>query len=104
MGSNKKIVMRCILPQDLNTIAETIKQRTVQQIKAALQKKAFDDAGIAVQSITSSASNQKLMQGNDPPCAKKLPTTLQRFLYWKKLCFSNCLLLNVNLICRGFYM
>lgn len=50
--------------QDLNAIAETIKQRTVQQIKAALQKKAFDDAGIAIQSISSPASTPKqLMQG-----------------------------------------
>jgi hypothetical protein len=51
--------------KDLNAIAETIKQRTVQQIKAALQKKAFDDAGIAIQSISGPANNQKLMQGGD---------------------------------------
>jgi hypothetical protein len=37
----------------------------VQQIKAALQKKAFDEAGIAIQSINSPAqSAQKIMQGN----------------------------------------
>ena len=52
-----------MLRQDLNAIAETIKQRTVQQIKAALQKKAFDDAGIAIQSISSPATSQKIMQG-----------------------------------------
>merc|ERR1719193_371978 len=45
--------------QELNVISETIKQRTVHQIRAALQKKAFDEAGISVQSINSSNQQQQ---------------------------------------------
>lgn len=51
---------------ELNVISDTIKQRTVHQIRAALQKKAFDEAGIQVQSINTSQSQQqpssKIMQ------------------------------------------
>lgn len=43
---------------ELNAISDTIKQRTVQ-IRAALQKKAFDEAGIQVQSINTSQSQQQ---------------------------------------------
>ena len=43
-------------------ISETIKERTVLQIKTALQKKAYEEAGIQVQN--SGASN-KIMQGED---------------------------------------
>ena len=48
--------------ENLNTISETIKQRTVHQIRAALQKKAFDEAGIAVHSVNSQQQSNKLMQ------------------------------------------
>ena len=48
--------------ENLNTISDTIKQRTVHQIKAALQKKAYDEAGIAVHSVTSTQPSNKLMQ------------------------------------------
>ena len=41
-------------------ISETIKERTVLQIKTALQKKAYEEAGIQVQN---SVSNNKIMQG-----------------------------------------
>ena len=41
-------------------ISETIKDRTVLQIKTALQKKAYEEAGIQVQN---SVSNNKIMQG-----------------------------------------
>ena len=34
---------------DLQVISEAIKGRTVTQIKGALQRKAFDDAGIVIQ-------------------------------------------------------
>jgi hypothetical protein len=34
---------------DLQVISDTIKSRTVCQIKGALQKKAFDEAGIIIQ-------------------------------------------------------
>lgn len=34
---------------DLQTISDTIRTRTVGQIKGALQKKAFEEAGIVVQ-------------------------------------------------------
>ena len=61
--------------EDLSVISETIKQRTVQQIKTALQKKvgswlekvlkcfasfiqAYEEAGIQVQNV-----NNKIMQG-----------------------------------------
>jgi len=37
--------------EQLSTISETIKQRTVLQIGSALQKKAFTEAGISVQSL-----------------------------------------------------
>jgi len=43
---------------DLSVISETIKQRTVQQIKTALQKKAYEEAGIQVQNV-----NNKIMHG-----------------------------------------
>jgi len=43
--------------EDLAVISETIKQRTVQQIKTALQKKAYEEAGIQVQNV-----NNKIMQ------------------------------------------
>jgi len=46
--------------QDLQVISETIKERTVLQIKTALQKKAYEEAGIQVQN---SVSNNKIMQG-----------------------------------------
>merc|ERR1719219_1364882 len=39
--------------EDLQTISETIKQRTVIQIKSALKKKAYDEAGIQVQNVNS---------------------------------------------------
>merc|ERR1719336_1279650 len=41
-------------------ISETIKERTVLQIKTALQKKAYEEAGIQAQN---SVSNNKIMQG-----------------------------------------
>ncbi|XP_023321857.1 chromatin complexes subunit BAP18 [Eurytemora carolleeae] len=50
--------------ENLNTISETIKQRTVHQIRAALQKKAFDEAGIAVHSVNSQQQSNKLMQNS----------------------------------------
>ena len=40
--------------EQLSNISQTIKQRTVLQIHSALQKKAFDEAGISVQSINNS--------------------------------------------------
>ena len=45
---------------DLLQISETIKERTVLQIKTALQKKAYEEAGIQVQN---SGANNKIMQG-----------------------------------------
>ena len=36
---------------DINAISETMKNKTVNQIKGALQKKAFDDAGIMLQQV-----------------------------------------------------
>lgn len=36
---------------DINVISETMKNKTVSQIKGALQKKAFEDAGINIQQI-----------------------------------------------------
>jgi len=48
--------------EQLNTLSSTIKQRTVQQIRGALQKKAFDEAGISVQSINNSNQSTKIMQ------------------------------------------
>merc|ERR1719391_1983333 len=48
--------------EELNVISETIKQRTVHQIRAALQKKAFDEAGISVQSINTQPQAIKIMQ------------------------------------------
>ena len=41
-------------------ISETIKERTVLQIKTALQKKAYEEAGIQVQN---SVPTNKIMQG-----------------------------------------
>ncbi|GLG95733.1 hypothetical protein R5R35_008638 [Gryllus longicercus] len=38
--------------EDLNKISEHIKGRTVSQIRTTLKKKAFEDAGIPVRSIT----------------------------------------------------
>ena len=35
---------------DLQDVSDAIKSRTVTQIKGALQKKAFDEAGIVIQS------------------------------------------------------
>merc|ERR1719510_768066 len=35
---------------DLQAVSDAIKSRTVTQIKGALQKKAFDEAGIVIQS------------------------------------------------------
>ena len=43
-------------------ISETIKERTVLQIKTALQKKAYEEAGIQVQN---SVANNKIMQGDN---------------------------------------
>ena len=37
---------------DLQIISENIKSRTVGQIKGALQKKAYNDAGIVVQQVS----------------------------------------------------
>eukprot|EP00088_Acartia_fossae_P002142 TRINITY_DN10844_c0_g1_i1.p1 TRINITY_DN10844_c0_g1~~TRINITY_DN10844_c0_g1_i1.p1 ORF type:complete len:146 (+),score=41.44 TRINITY_DN10844_c0_g1_i1:42-479(+) len=45
----------------LSTISETIKQRTVLQIRSALQKKAFDEAGISVQSLNTSQGKQRAL-------------------------------------------
>ena len=48
-----------ILPYE-QVISETIKERTVLQIKTALQKKAYEEAGIQVQN---SVPTNKIMQG-----------------------------------------
>ena len=40
---------------DLQVVSDAIKSRTVTQIKGALQKKAFDEAGIVIQSQVSIA-------------------------------------------------
>ena len=40
---------------EINTISEIMKNKTVNQIKGALQKKAFDDAGIVLQQVGKSA-------------------------------------------------
>jgi hypothetical protein len=51
----------CIIYLRLQVISETIKERTVLQIKTALQKKAYEEAGIQVQN---SVTNNKIMQGD----------------------------------------
>merc|ERR1719154_133739 len=48
--------------ESLSTISETIKQRTVLQIRSALQKKAFDEAGISVQSLNSNQGKRGAVQ------------------------------------------
>ena len=62
-------------------ISETIKERTVLQIKTALQKKAYEEAGIQVQS---SVPTNKIMQG------MLIAVTLQRK--------TKSLFLKVNLV------
>ena len=67
-------------------ISETIKERTVLQIKTALQKKAYEEAGIQVQN---SVPTNKIMQG------MLIAVTIQRQgrqrscssrSIWRKLC------------------
>ncbi|RZF43568.1 hypothetical protein LSTR_LSTR008081 [Laodelphax striatellus] len=48
---------------DLNTISEHIKGRTVSQIRATLKKKSFEDAGIPVRPMAAVQSGQPPQQG-----------------------------------------
>ena len=51
---------------DLNLISETIKSRTVQQIKNTLQRKAYDDANLAMPSHKPQGPQlQQLLQAKD---------------------------------------
>ncbi|KAF2345645.1 SANT/Myb domain [Trinorchestia longiramus] len=47
---------------DLNTISHRIKNRTVSQIRSALRKKAFEDAGITPQQLVALQANQQQQQ------------------------------------------
>merc|ERR1719348_519314 len=55
----------------LQVISETIKQRTVQQIKTALAKKAYEEAGIQVQN-----SSKHIQSGQAAASARDSEVTL----------------------------
>merc|ERR1711874_121351 len=57
---------------DLNIISETIKQRTVQQIKTALQKKAYEEVGMTVQN----SQQPKLLQSHSHGSSSSADVTL----------------------------
>lgn len=48
--------------EDLNTISRRIKSRTVSQIRTALKKKTFEDAGISPQNMAAIQSSQQQQQ------------------------------------------
>ncbi|XP_075211949.1 BPTF-associated chromatin complex component 1 isoform X2 [Lycorma delicatula] len=49
--------------EDLNQISEHIKGRTVSQIRTTLKKKAYEDAGIPVRTMTTVQTSQPPQQG-----------------------------------------
>ncbi|KAH1013680.1 hypothetical protein HUJ04_002643 [Dendroctonus ponderosae] len=61
----------------LNQISEHIKRRTVSQIRTALKKKAFEDAGLPVRQVTTVAQSQSTLVGQTTqPSLMKQEVTL----------------------------